>query len=834
MSLFFVQGLSLLAQSEADTQLPETVVSVTLREQSFFTDRVATAVAYFDSVVSEPEEWTRESDTCTLVGLEVVETPDSETHQSATVLRFLPKQVGVVTLPSLEFESVSSRYRTDARQILVGEPSRSTAMSLSLEPAKRQVYVGEPLRIDLTWDCRIEADKLRGLSLSPEFFQDPSIQVVIPRNTDPEKVQVGLPIGGRRVIAKRLLNNANAKALGTITLPLFIRFDEPGRVTLAETRLDCSVLATSAAGFGRYAAHFNNGLFEAVDPEQRYERVYTSAPALDIEVLPLPENLQGVEFSGLFEPLQMDVSVQPTEMKIGDLIELEVKLSGDAPHGMLALPNLSQQPALRERFIVDDNYGRLWHEQGTIFRTRFRVLSTSVDAFPALRFQVFDSVSGAFATRVTEAIPMDVQPSDGREFVSLKSFEGAAVSLTNQPEGIWHNLRAHPMNDLLNTFYGLIRIAFWPLLLLGPVAFGVLLPVIREWRRRALDPRYRFRVEAYAEFRRCPSDSKAKWSAFLRFMALTFDAGDRAWTRSDSEAALREIGSDEADVDRVLAMHRASDAEDFSETGPRAEFQNLDALAKRISRLAAKGALMVVLVFGIQPTAAEANEWKDAESLFAEAQAQPAGSETANLLYVDAALKFQAAARANQHPGASWYNAGNAWFQSGHLGRSIAAYRQAELYRPFDSKLLENLAAARALTLNDIPEVKAWWERVPAAWLRLLLVGANFVFWGLLLLTIRYRQTGWVVASVLAALVVLGASITLILSVVDTDRSGVVVVDAVYGKKGPGYQYANAFHEPLHDGAEFVLLQTRERWGLIQLPDARQCWLPLGQVEQVN
>ena len=61
--------------------------------------------------------------------------------------------------------------------------------------------------------------------------------------------------------------------------------------------------------------------------------------------------------------------------------------------------------------------------------------------------------------------------------------------------------------------------------------------------------------------------------------------------------------------------------------------------------------------------------------------------------------------------------------------------------------------------------------------------------------------------------------------------AGAVVVDAIYAKKGPGYAYANAFNEPLHDGLEFILLQQRSDWAHVELSDGRQCWLPIGQVQ---
>ncbi|MDB4345908.1 hypothetical protein OAA45_01125, partial [bacterium] len=282
-----------------EIQLPQKSVGLEIHDKTFFVDRVATAVVYFDTVVEQPDYWSRESDTCSVIDIEVVDTPDSDKAKSAATLRFLPKQAGVVTLPVLDFKSETFEYLTEPQQVIVSEPIRSAAMSLKLESKKKTVYAGESVRLDLTWDCRVNAGALKALRLDPSFFQDSNIKVIIPRNTDEEDKQVGLPIGGRRVVAQRSMNPKDDKALGTVSLPIYLRFSEPGSYTLPETRLECVQMAKAESDFGRYAAHFNNSLFEAADSSQIYDRIYTIAAPIEIEVLPLPPEPSAM-FSGLF------------------------------------------------------------------------------------------------------------------------------------------------------------------------------------------------------------------------------------------------------------------------------------------------------------------------------------------------------------------------------------------------------------------------------------------------------------------------------------------------------------------------------------------------------
>ena len=65
-------------------------------------------------------------------------------------------------------------------------------------------------------------------------------------------------------------------------------------------------------------------------------------------------------------------------------------------------------------------------------------------------------------------------------------------------------------------------------------------------------------------------------------------------------------------------------------------------------------------------------------------------------------------------------------------------------------------------------------------------------------------------------------------------QHGVVITESVLARKGPDYAYAAAFHEPLHDGVEFTVLETREGWGRVALTDGRICWLPLSQTQLIR
>jgi tetratricopeptide (TPR) repeat protein len=829
-SLFYLLAFSLTAQ-ESEPALPLKYVDPQLREVSLFTDRVATLRIEFDTMVEAPEDWPERSDSYQILNVEVQATEGIEPAGSVAIVQFLPSKTGALTLPGFDFQSATTAYQTKPIQLLVSEPIRSDEMSLTLKPQKLKVYAGEPLQIDLTWRGSLNAAALKNLRLFPDFFNDPAIEIVIPRTTAAEDRQIGMPIGGRRVIATRTLLDGNNTALGAIDLTLFLRFATPGSYTLPATRLECALLDKPDQSFARYAAYFNNAFFEPVSPSEGYARIYTIAAPVEIEVLPLPVDETPQPFTGLFEPLTIEVSANPTELEIGQLMELELKVSSHAPHGMIELPPLTQQPGLRERFLIDPNYGRLWHPEGTVFRTRIRPLSTSTKAIPSLHFKTFNPESGQFEIHQTEPIPLTLRPSNGQTYIPLNTFEGATVPLTHQPQGIWQNLEVHPMNDTLNSITHLLDHFFWPLICLGPIAFIAILPIVRERRRRALHPDYAQRVQAYKTFRKLPETSPQRWPAFLKFMGTTFRSKGEAWTRGDSVAALKKIDLDGEAIEALVQMHKAVDAGEYSHQTSHPEFKTLGPIAKKIARITSKTMLLLCLLsLSLSPNA-EANQWTEAEQSFAQAQAAPVGSDAAMADYKIAALKFEDLAVTRQHGGEAWVNAGNAWFQAGEVGRAIAAYRNAQAARPFDPKLDQNLSAARAMVLNEVPDQRNWLEKIPTRWIQVTTLMINLIFWLSLLVLFRYSKSPQLIAS--CALGILLLVITIILTArQSTEKTeGTVIVDSVYAKKGPGYAYANAFNEALYDGIEFAVLETREGWIRIQLVDKRESWIPQGAAQ---
>ena len=60
------------------------------------------------------------------------------------------------------------------------------------------------------------------------------------------------------------------------------------------------------------------------------------------------------------------------------------------------------------------------------------------------------------------------------------------------------------------------------------------------------------------------------------------------------------------------------------------------------------------------------------------------------------------------------------------------------------------------------------------------------------------------------------------------------MAEEVTARKGDSTSYEASFQDPLHAGAEFLLVEERNDWVHVELPDGRRCWLPAQSIAMVR
>ena len=257
----------------------------------------------------------------------------------------------------------------------------------------------------------------------------------------------------------------------------------------------------------------------------------------------------------------------------------------------------------------------------------------------------------------------------------------------------------------------------------------------------------------------------------------------------------------------------------------------------RLAMLAALG-VAVVLVVGN----ASAQE-SSAIDLMARANERYGRGE-----YAEATQQYEALINRGYSDTALYFNLGNAYLESGDLGRAILNYLRARELSPRDMDIRYSLELARGMTVDRVmTEGDSLVERVSYFGHRwatpdevgaaaILLWAASAVAIGALMMWRVFPFRRVVRAVTAATAVATLASFLILVSMVYAnpyDKTGVVTSSAVEVVSGPGPQYPEEF--TLYSGAQVRVTDSRHGWLRIELPGGElRGWVPSHTIDFVG
>ena len=213
----------------------------------------------------------------------------------------------------------------------------------------------------------------------------------------------------------------------------------------------------------------------------------------------------------------------------------------------------------------------------------------------------------------------------------------------------------------------------------------------------------------------------------------------------------------------------------------------------------------------------------------------------ANKLYAegkfsDAAAAYEKIISTGAQSPALLFNTGSAEFKSGHLGKAIAAYRQAELLAPRDAELRANLSFVRNQVQGATVRESRWQNWVGVLTLNEGAVLTAILFWlTAALFVARQIQPALVPKLKLATRILVtltvfsGTVLGLQAASHFSTATAVVIADNVTVRSGPFDDAQSAF--TVRDGAELSVLDRRDGWVQVASGAGKTGWLPAKQVE---
>jgi hypothetical protein len=190
------------------------------------------------------------------------------------------------------------------------------------------------------------------------------------------------------------------------------------------------------------------------------------------------------------------------------------------------------------------------------------------------------------------------------------------------------------------------------------------------------------------------------------------------------------------------------------------------------------------------------------------------------------------------------YNLGNAWYESGNVGRAVLEYERALKLDPALGDARENLEFVRQLLADrQVPvggplagALGAAAARATPHRLALVATASYFLLFAALIAGVRRRGMAvWLARLAAVAAVILAISLGgLVFRVVQTRAraEAVVLAGEVGARTGPSDDYVLEFR--LHEGTVVRLIETRDEWSRVAVGGTDlEGWLPSDTIERI-
>ena len=471
---------------------------------------------------------------------------------------------GQHTIPAATLTIDGRTYRTQPVAITVGQPTEHQDFKLRLELEKEQVYVGESVRLRLTWYLR---QSVQGFALSMPlagaFAAGDPAPPADARQGLLSGEYVAVPFLGGQALARRGQGTLNGEQFTTLTLEKVLIPQETGQFRIGPAAVELNVVTGQTPSRSIFDDFFSGSSFLRNSPFSREvtRKLVVPSNELNLKVLPLPEP-RPTSFTGLVGAYSIETAAAPTEVNVGDPITLTIRIRGPEPLGNIPAPALHTQQSLVEDFKVSEALAPPVVQDGSaVFTQTVRALNDRVTAIPPLDLSYFDVDEGEYRTVRSAPIPLVVRAT--REVTAADAVGApAGTEVETRVEGIAHNYEdAGILTDQGVGLPDRLRHPAWLAALLGPMAIYLGLAAVQVARRRsgadtAARRRHRALREARRELCAMHSDTSTEATRTSRavhgYLAATFDVPAAGLTPADAERLLRARGVPQATAVREL------------------------------------------------------------------------------------------------------------------------------------------------------------------------------------------------------------------------------------------------------------------------------------------
>ncbi len=621
------------------------------------------------------------------------------------------------------------------------------------------------------------------------------------------------------------------------------------------------------------------------------------------QVVSVPTEGRPDDYRGAVGRYRIVTKATPNTVDAGDPITLNIGIQGTGPMELVQAPPLYELPSLTADFkVADESLAGVVQNDTKVFSTTIRPRREGIKAIPPIRFSFFDPDTQSYETVMSEPIAITVNKAESLALDAIvgKSRASGGAKVDDAASGV----RMQPdftnsdMPNVLVSQSPSVNNGWWWMFVITPPFVWLAAFLIRHQDSIAGRlPSLRSPHQQCLNAIECATDHVSITSALTDYVARR--SGETCHTFSSAMGVLRVTGMYDlassiesyrqrfenkmlavpAPSDQILPSEReeavtlANELEKAFARKKQSRIRLPEQPKKmKLSNRSAQRSLGLLLGVAIAMSAGDVTAsqvaptermtlssgqqqtiFEEASQTYAQAlETAQSDSADAKQLFETAAEKYQLLVESGIRNSKLYSNLGNAYLQSGELGRAIANYERARRLDPNNLQLLTNLQFANSRVTGQpspSPEVASTFgesftqrlRRANDAIVQIIgkpsviwtLVIASLFFWGLLIArTVGLVFPVWRCAA--APLLILIASLgSVVLSQTEPESmlNAVIVADAVSLRAGDGEQFDEVVSVETAQGHRVEMLGQRGRWSQIRTADGHTGWIESDDVE---
>lgn len=451
-----------------------------------------------------------------------------------------PSRKGTFTIPSFVVQVGNETYRTEPLVLTVGEPPQDEGLLLKASVSKEECFPQEPVTViyKLYFSKVIREYRYRIPLL--DQAEELSIESFVPEGRKKGEITAG-NFKLTAAVSDEKLEGTSYKVFS-----LFFRIYPP-KEGILELQ-PASIKAEVEEGFRR-----ERDFFGFVRRVSDYKTVIALSEALRLRVKPIPEEGRPPEYYGLVGDYSIEVEADRTRVKVGDPINLTIRIKGEGRLKNVERPRLSKLEAFKE-FKIEENLapGEIQGDS-VVFDQRIRAGNEGIKEIPSVILPFFDVQSGTYKVARSRPLPLEVLPTRQVTAADIEGREGGGKPFVEKREiqekagGI--NANYFYLDALSNQR---LSVSLLLLALASPVAYFILLGIVRYYRKIASDPALLRQRGAWKKARGRLAEARSQMEGEARtffdllsrslggFMEDRYNLGEGEFTLVDLDALVRD------------------------------------------------------------------------------------------------------------------------------------------------------------------------------------------------------------------------------------------------------------------------------------------------------